>query len=89
MYRWVRGQFFNHNTICIYAPTEEKDSFYDDLDKICGECPQRDVKIIIGDMNAKIGKEDTYRPIIGKYSLHTKSNDNGTRLINFTSHEIR
>jgi hypothetical protein len=47
---------------------EEEDFFYDDLDKICGQCPRRDVKIITGDINGKIGKEDTYRPIIGKYS---------------------
>jgi hypothetical protein len=37
----------------------------------------------IGDFNAKIGREDIYRPTIVKYSVHTKSNDSGIRLINF------
>jgi hypothetical protein len=35
------------------------------------ECPKRDVKIIIRDLNAKIVQEYTYRPITGKYSSHT------------------
>jgi hypothetical protein len=43
-----------------------KDSFYDEIDDIYGECPKRDCKIIIGDMNAKVGKEQIYRPVIGK-----------------------
>ena len=47
------------------------------------KCPKRDVKIIIGNLNAKIGQEEIYRPIIRKYSLHTLSNDNGITLINF------
>jgi hypothetical protein len=64
---------------------EEKDSFYDDLDRIYYDYPWMDVKIIISDMNAKVGKEDVYKPVSGKYSLHAESNDNGTRLINFTS----
>ena len=37
----------------------------------------------IRDLNTKTGQEETDRPITGKYSLHTLSNDNGTRLINF------
>ena len=84
----VRGLFFNYSLICVHAPTEEKDddekdNFYEDLDQIYEECPKRDVKIIIGNLNAKIGQEAIYRPIIIKYSLHTLSNDNGIRLINF------
>jgi hypothetical protein len=55
------------------------------LDKTYEECLGRDVKIIIGDLNTKIGKEDINMPTIGKYSGHTKSNYNGIRLINFTS----
>ena len=84
----VRGLFFNYSHICVHAPTEEKDddekdNFYEDLDQIYEECPKRDIKIILGDLNAKIGQEEVYRPIIGKYSLHTLSNDNGIRLMDF------
>jgi hypothetical protein len=81
---------FNYSLICVHSPTEDKadeenDSFNDELDKIYGDCPNRDCKIIIGDMNAKVGKEQVYRPVIGKHSLHKRSNDNGMKLINFAS----
>jgi hypothetical protein len=86
----IKGNFFNYSLICTHSPTEdkadeEKDSFYDELDEIYGECPKRDCKIIIGDMNAKVGKEQIYRSVIGKHGLHTRSNDNGMRLIHFAS----
>jgi hypothetical protein len=64
---------------------EEKDNFFDDSVKTYEKCPGRDVKIITGDLNVKINKEDIYRPRIGIYSGHTKSYDNGIRLINFAS----
>ena len=84
----VRGLFFNYSVICVHAPTEvkdddEKDKFYEDLDQIYQECSKRDVQIIIGDLNAKIGQEEIHRPIFGKYGFHTLSNDNDIRLINF------
>jgi hypothetical protein len=80
----VRELFFNYSLICAHAQTEEKDddgkdNFYEDLDQIYEECPKRGVKIVIGDLNAKIGQEEMYRPITGKYSLRTLSNDNGIR----------
>jgi hypothetical protein len=46
---------------------EEKDSIYHELDDMYGECPKRDCKIINGDMNAEVGKEQLYRPVIGKH----------------------
>jgi endonuclease/exonuclease/phosphatase family metal-dependent hydrolase len=57
--------------------------FYEDLDQIYEGCPKKYVKIIIGDLNAKIDQEEIYGPIIGKYSLHTLSSDNGIRLKDF------
>lgn len=34
-------------------------------------------------MNAKVGKECMFRPVIGSNSLHEFSNENGTKLIHF------
>jgi exonuclease III len=81
----TRGNFFNYSLICSHSPTEgkadeEKDS-YDELDEMYGEFLKGDCKIIIGDMNAKVGKEHIYRPVIGKHSLHKRSNSSGMRQI--------
>ena len=86
----IRGKFFNYTLINVYAPTEEKDNdekelFYDKLLEVYDGAPKRDIKIVLGDFNAKIGREVYYRPTIGKYSLHETSNDNGTRLIDFAA----
>jgi len=84
----VRVLFFKYSCGCVNAPTEEKDddekdNFCEDLNQIYEECPKRDIKIIIGDLNVKVGQEEMYRPITRMYSLHSLSNDNGIRLLNF------
>ena len=38
-----------------------------------------------GDFNAKVGREDILKPIIGQESLHQDSNDNGVRIVNFAT----
>ncbi|CAH2084447.1 unnamed protein product [Euphydryas editha] len=38
---------------------------------------------VIGDFNAKVGKEDIYSGVIGKESLHEETSDNGERICNF------
>ena len=78
----IEGKFFNYTIINVHAPTEvsaeeEKESFYDLLLKTYEESPSYDVKIVIGDMNAQVGKEEMYHPTIGKQSLHEVTNDNG------------
>ena len=40
------------------------------------------MKILLGDFNAKVGREDIFKPIIGQESLHQDSNDNGVRIVN-------
>ena len=82
----IKGKFFNYTIINVHTPMEvsaeeEKDSFYDLLQKTYEQSPSYDVKIVIGDMNSQVGKEEMYCPTIGKQSLHEKTNDNGYRLI--------
>jgi hypothetical protein len=43
------------------------------------------MKIILGDFNAKVGRENIFKPTIGKESLHHDSNDNGVRIVNFST----
>jgi hypothetical protein len=43
------------------------------------------MKILLGDFNAKVGREDFFKPIIGYESLHEASNDNGVRVVNFAT----
>jgi hypothetical protein len=39
--------------------------------------------MILGDFNAKLGREEEYHVVIGKYSLHHVTNDNGNRMTDF------
>ncbi|KAL4091582.1 hypothetical protein QTP88_026249 [Uroleucon formosanum] len=71
-----------------HAPTENKEDqskeeFYNQLERVYNSIPHSIRKIIIGDLNAKIGKEQIFKPTIGEHSLHEISNDNGSILISF------
>jgi hypothetical protein len=41
------------------------------------------MNILLGDFNAKVGRENIFKQTIGKESLHEIGNDNGVRVVNF------
>jgi hypothetical protein len=43
------------------------------------------MKILLGDFNSKVGREDIFKLAIGNESLHEISNDNGVRVVNFAT----
>ena len=84
----MRGRWFNIIVLNVHAPSEEKsdeskDSFYEELEQGFDHLPKYHTKILLGDFNAKVGRENTFKPTIGNESLHQDSNDNGVRLVNF------
>jgi hypothetical protein len=42
------------------------------------------MKILLGDFNAEVGREDTFKPTIRNESLREISNGNGVRVVNFS-----
>ena len=91
----LRGRWYNIIVLNVQAPSKEKsdnskDRFYEKLEQVFECFPKYHMKIILGDFNAKVGKENIFKPTIGNESLHQDSNDNGVIIINFvTSNSIR
>ena len=68
-----RGKPFNITVIQAYAPTSnaeeaEVEWFYEDLQDLLELTPKRDVLLIIGDWNAKVGSQET-PGVTGKFGL--------------------
>jgi hypothetical protein len=77
----LRGHWCNI-VLNAHALTEEKnddskDSFYEELEQVFDHFPKYHIKIPLGDYNAKLGKENIFKPTIGNESLHEDSNHNG------------
>jgi exonuclease III len=86
----LRGCWYHIIVLNVHTPTEDKtedvkDSFYEELEHMFDKFPKYHMKILLGDFNAKVGKEDTSEPTIWNERLHEISNDNGVRLVNFAT----
>jgi len=86
----LKGKFRNITVISAHAPTNEKDdqekeSFYENLEDVYNRIPRYDMVIIIGDFNTKIGKQDYQQQVVGKYTIHDTSNENGNMLTQFAT----
>ena len=79
-----QGKPFNITVIQAYALTSnaeeaEVERFYEDLQDLLELTPKKDVLLIIGDWNAKVGSQET-PGAIGKFGLGVQ-NEAGQRLI--------
>jgi hypothetical protein len=57
----------------VHAPTEDKDddikdSFYKELEQVFDQFPRYHMKRLLGAFNAKVGREDIFKPTIGNDS---------------------
>ena len=87
-YLRLRGKYRKISIVNGHAPTEHKDieikdKFYGKIEDVLEEIPKYDIKIVLGDLNAKLGKEEIYQDITGGKSLHVESNENGKKLLEF------
>jgi hypothetical protein len=75
----------------VHAPSEDKsgdsrDGFYSELEHFFFYIfPECHMKILLGDFNAKEGRENIFRPKIWNESLH--QDDNGVRMVNFATNK--
>ena len=82
-----QGKPFNITVIQAYAATSnaeeaEVEQFYEDLQDFLEVTPQKDVLLIIGDWNAKVGSQET-PGVTGNFGLGVWS-EAGQRLIEFS-----
>jgi exonuclease III len=66
--------WFNIIVLNVHAPSAEKsdnskDSFYDELEQVFDHFHKYHTKILLGDINAKLGRENIFKPTIRNEGL--------------------
>ena len=84
--RIITARFYSKYVIQTYAPTEDsseedKDDFYEQLQTVINTIPKHDIKLIIGDFNAKVREDNTgCEEVMGKHGVGVRK-DKGSRLV--------
>jgi hypothetical protein len=86
-YTVLRRRWCDVIILNVHATTEGKiddmkGSFYEEIERVFDKFPKDHMKILLGYLNAKVGREDIFKPTIRNESLHEISNDNGVRVVN-------
>lgn len=89
-YLRIKHKFFNISILNVHAPIKNKEEhikegFYEIVERRYDSRPRNDIKILIGDFNVQMGREQLYWEHAGRYSRQLTFNDNGNKLMNFTA----
>ena len=85
-----KAKLHNISLICTHVPTKEKDNAvkdasYANLEDLYDKCPANDIKIVLGDFNAKVGQEGILGPTVGQFRLHSTTSPNSVSPIDFAA----
>lgn len=86
----IKAQPMDINIVQVYAPTSTAtdgaiEEFYSDLETTISKVPNRELLVILGDMNSKIGENaNQLAKCAGRFGLG-KRNERGERLIQFAA----
>jgi exonuclease III len=66
----LKGRWCHIIVLNVHAPTEDKtddvkDSFYEKLERVFDKFPKYHMKILLGDFNARVGREDILNRQLG------------------------
>ena len=88
----LAAQPFNISIVQVYAPTseasdEDMDAFYQELNSQMKEIPKKDIVLVIGDWNAKVGTDayPTWEGTAGRFGLGL-TNERGLGLLEFAKY---
>ncbi|PNF19991.1 hypothetical protein B7P43_G08653 [Cryptotermes secundus] len=90
LYTILKGLWCDIIVMNIHAQTEDKiddikDRLYEELEHVFDKFPKYPMKILLGDFNAKVWREDIFKPTIENESLHEISKDNRVRVAKFAT----
>jgi hypothetical protein len=74
----------------VHAPSKDRSngmkySIYKELERVFDQFLMYNMQILLGDFSAKLGREDALKPTVRNENLREINNDNGVRVVNFTT----
>ena len=80
-----------YTVINVHAPTNDHNrkkpqevvDFWEDLEELTNQIPKNHIKIVLGDLNAQLGKEKKFKEITGSFTAHNRTNKNGEHFIKY------
>jgi exonuclease III len=78
-YVTLRGGWYDIIVLNVHAPTDDesddmKVTFYEEQEHVSDQFPKYHTKVLVGDFNAKVKREDIFKPTGRNESLHEISN---------------